>query len=72
MEPFGELHDDLRTGILGSLLTNVWKTRGSPLTPADVMPTLAEAGRAEQTPEEMEAACWRINAMMGGSIEQRG
>lgn len=52
IDPFGDQRDDLRTGILCSVMNNRWRAKNeTPVKPMDFMPYIQHV---EQTPEDIQ------------------
>lgn len=70
-EPFGPRHDELRWGLLVSMLLNV--NRGSKKAklwkPEDVLPSLKEGMRRRQSPEEIQATMNTWALALGGGAD---
>ena len=66
LEPFGGPHEDLRFGLVCTLLANAWSVKGG-YAPGDFFPTLRETGR-RQTAEEQILAAKHFTVAAGGKV----
>lgn len=66
LEPWGGAREDLRVGLLASLLHNAWFSGGT-RRPHDWFPNL-EQDRPQQTPHEAAAAARRWVQQTGGVV----
>lgn len=69
VDPFGEERDDLRAGIIASVIANSNrnpKKRPRPFTPGDFMPKLDRRPKKTQSWEEQLKIVEQLNAAFGG------
>lgn len=70
IEPRGESREDLRMGILGSIIANQWRGKNDQvITPKDIMPKFGELEEPPQTPQEAARLALRATIMMGGKVQ---
>jgi len=69
-QPFGEDREDVRAGLIYSVIRNVNRKRGGRcIGPEDVFPHLKQLRRRRhQTIQEMKMVCMALNAAMGGTF----
>ncbi len=73
ISPFGPERDDLRMGILASLIANVnrdAKKHPKPYKPADFIPEFAKGEKPPQTTEDHLKIIEMMNAAFGGKDER--
>ncbi len=63
MEPLGNWHLDYVWGVLIATLMNCHKTKGPPIRPEDLFPTLASGRQRQGMSPEEQAARWRMAAV---------
>ena len=68
LEPFGPVQDDLRVGILASLLHNAWFD-GPKIQPHEVFPSIDEAEDPEDDPLVQQAMAKAFVLASGGKVE---
>lgn len=70
VEPFGEVGNYYRTGILASMLANMYRNRDTPAyTPLDFMPQFEAP--VEKTPQELADTLAMIKKMQDMQLAQR-
>lgn len=70
ISPFGDKRADVRTGVLGSTMVNIWKGRGGkPAEIEDFIPDFTKnRGRKKQTWEDQKKIVEMMNAAFGGKV----
>ena len=73
LEPWGEERDDLRAGIIASVVANVHRSKGGKTwKPSDFVLEFQPREREPQTEEQMMQMARLLNAAFGGEERERG